>query len=183
MKKSFLYYLGNLCIIVSLLGFAFIFYPVVKAYLSPGSFAQVSADEYSLWIPRIRAAGKIIPNVNPWNEKEYKAALKHGIAQAKGTSVPGQKGTIYLFAHSSGLPWELTRYNTIFLRLGELQKGDPIYITWKGKKYTYKVREKKEIWPSDLQYIKSNKDQLIIQTCTPIGTDLKRLLVFANQVE
>jgi LPXTG-site transpeptidase (sortase) family protein len=176
------YYLGNLLVLLSLVIFAYIFYPVLQSYLVPGSYAQVASDTYSLWIPKIRAAGKVIPNVDPWDEEAYRKALKQGIAQAKGTSVPGQHGTVYLFAHSSGPPWEQTRYNTIFLRLGELQRGDFVYVTWRGEKYTYKVQNKKVVSATDITYLQEKKDQLIIQTCTPIGTDWKRLLVFADPV-
>lgn len=174
------YYIGNVLILLSLFGFGFIFYPVALSYLAPQSFAQVANDQYSLWIPKIRAAGKVIPNVDPWDETAYRKALKQGIAQAKGTAAPGQNGTVYLFAHSSGPPWEQTRYNTIFLRLGELQKGDLLYLTWHGKQYVYKVREKKVVSPTDVTYLQQKKNQLIVQTCTPIGTDWQRLLVFAD---
>lgn len=181
-NKSPGYYLGNFFILLSLALFVFIFYPVLQSYLTPGSYAQVASDTYSLWIPKIRAAGKVIPNVDPWNEAEYRAALKKGIAQAKGTATPGHAGTVYLFAHSSGPPWEQTRYNTIFLRLGELDKGDKVYLTWGGKMYTYVVDTKKVVPPSEVSYLHTKKNQLIIQTCTPIGTDWQRLLVFAYPV-
>lgn len=132
-------------------------------------------------IPKINAQAPIIENVDPWNESEYNQALKKGVAQAKGTVKPGEKGTIFLFAHSSGLPWELTRYNTIFLRLNELQANDTITITKNEKEYTYKVTDKKEVWPNEVNYLmQTEKDQLILQTCTPVGTSLKRLLIFAT---
>lgn len=180
--KSATYYLGNILIILSLIGIAYIFYPVISVYISPPPVTALDpyTRQFILSIPKIHATGEIIKNVDPSNKNEYMAALKKGIAHAKGTSLPGEKGTIYLFAHSSALPWELTRYNTIFLRLNELKKGDEITIFYEGQNYVYSVTGKKEVWPSDTKYLQNLKrNQLILQTCTPVGTDLKRLLVFA----
>ncbi len=110
-------------------------------------------------------------------------ALKKGVAQAKGTSLPGEKGTSFLFAHSSGNPLEMNQYNTVFFRLSELVKGDDVIIFRDGVRTRYIVREKKVILPSETEYLRKNdKNQLILQTCTPVGTNLKRLLVFADPV-
>lgn len=184
MKKPRSYYLGNILLLASLVGFLSLGYPVVSAYIFPGSEPSKSEESYTLWIPKIKAKGVIIPKVDPWNKEEYSKALKKGIAEAKGFASVGEKGSVFLFAHSSGPPWELTRYNTVFLRLGELDKGDEIIIWKNGKKYLYKVTGKKEVYPSEVSEISKLKgDQLIIQTCTPLGTDWKRLLVFAEEIK
>lgn len=181
-SKKKLSYLGNIFILLSLLGFAYIFYPIVFIYLFPPQIKsqEIIGNGFTISIPKIHAYADVIPNVNPWNKTEYLAALRHGIAHAKGTSLPGEKGMTYLFAHSSGAPWEMNKYNTIFFRLGELKKGDIITIDYQKKRYKYTVTEKKEIWPNETKYLKDTKiNQLILQTCTPIGTSLKRLLIFA----
>jgi LPXTG-site transpeptidase (sortase) family protein len=50
-----------------------------------------------------------------------------------------------------------------------------------GKNYNYVVYDKKVVEPWQVSYItESKKTQLIVQTCTPIGTSLYRLLVFAD---
>jgi len=181
MKKTVFYYLGNTLIIASLLGFIYIGWPVLFVYLFPASPPSPTLQDFSLWIPRIHAGGKIIPNVDPFNESVYRAALKNGIALGKGFALPGESGVTYLFAHSSGLPWEITHYNTVFLRLGELEKNDEIAIWYKGKKYNYLVTSKKVVNPNDVRAVTEEKrNQLIIQTCTPIGTDWQRLLIYAT---
>lgn len=182
--SRFFYHLGNSLIILSLLGLSYILYPIARIYLFPPTIKTLQAQKgIFLTIPKIHAQAPIIENVDPWNQSEYLQSLKKGIAHAKGTALPGEKGTIFLFAHSSGSPWEITWYNTIFLRLNELQKGDSIEINKNGKKYLYKVREKKEVWPTEVNYLlQTKKDQLILQTCAPIGTDLKRLLIFSDPV-
>jgi LPXTG-site transpeptidase (sortase) family protein len=165
---------------VCLLGY--IYFPIVRTYFFPTPSpvqAAIESDEYWLEIPKINAAAPVINNVNPWDEAQYKEALKDGIAHAKGSALPG-KGKTYLFAHSSDYPWNITRYNTAFFKLHELQTGDEIVIKNGKKELVYIVSDKKEIWPTEVEYIKNQTADLILQTCTPIGTDLKRLLIFAN---
>ncbi len=163
----------------------YIYTPIIRIYFftppTPLQNVAVAQDSESYWIeiPKIKAAAPIVKNVDPWNESEYKDSLRHGIAHAKGTALPGQKGT-YLFAHSSDYPWNITQYNTAFFKLHQLQIKDEITITNGDKKYTYKVIEIKEVWPSEVQYLKKPNADLILQTCTPVGTDLRRLLVFAE---
>lgn len=181
-KKSFRYYLGNFLIFSSLILLLTIYLPILKLYI-PISQTRAEDSNFSIQIPKINANSPIIDNVDPWNEAKYKQALTHGVALAKGFSEPGQAGTVYIFAHSSGSPWELTKYNTVFFRLGELKPSDQIIIKKNGKGYRYSVREIKEVWPNEVTSITGeNKNQLILQTCTPIGTSLKRLLVFADPV-
>lgn len=175
------YYVGNLFMVLSIIGLMYIYFPIIQLYFFPPPPPHVSyTTDFVITIPKINAVAKIIPNVDPWNENEYGSKLDQGVAHARGSSLPGESGTMYLFAHSSQPPWKITRENVSFLRLGELNNSDEIDIFKEGKKYTYHVVDKKEVWPSDTQYLRNlQKDQLILQTCTPIGTALKRLLIFA----
>lgn len=181
-NNNFLLWLGDLFIVASLLGLTFTFYPLLSAYFFPSDPGHaVAAKGIFITIPKIHAYSPIIENVDPFNELEYKQALQRGVAHAKNTKLPGENGMTFLFAHSSGAPWEQTRFNTVFLRLGELEKDDTIIIVRDGKKFEYRVFDKKEVWPNEVSFLEdTSKNQLILQTCTPIGTSLKRLLVFAT---
>lgn len=138
--------------------------------------------EFSVEIPSQKIFSKVIENVNPFNKTEYLEKLKDGVAHAKGSTLPGEKGTVYLFAHSSDVPWRATRYNTAFLKLDFVKKGDSIIVRRNGKTYIYKVVNKKIVWPSEVKYLtESQGDILILQTCYPIGTSFQRLLVFAEK--
>jgi len=172
--------IANFLIFSSLVTLIFIYVPILKAYFPHNTNVPTEAS-FSISIPKIGAQAPIIPNVDPFNELEYRQALTKGVAQAKDTALPDQNGTMFLFAHSSDAPWRLSQYNTVFLRLGELKKGDQIIIRKDGNTYIYEVTETKTVWPNEVQYLtKSGQKQLIIQTCTPLGTSLKRLLVFAK---
>lgn len=167
--------LGNILILASFLFLSFIYYPFIGLYFSP-AVTPVNNQDYSITIPKINAFAPIIPNVNPWQKEEYLKALSQGVAQAQGNPY-------FLFAHSSDMPWRVTSYNTPFLRLGELREGDLIFINQDNTKRQYKVIGKKEVWPNQVEYFKEgNENKLVLMTCTPVGTSLKRLLIFAQPI-
>lgn len=188
-KKRVTDYIGNLMILLALGGLLFIYFPFIKIYIFPPKIQHtISGKGYYIQIPKINAQSPVILNVDPWNEKEYRQKLKMGVAHAISTSPPGEKGISYLFAHSSDDPWSIGRYNTIFFRLGELNINDEIFIFKDGKKNIYKVKDKKIVWPNEVEYLTKidsqnikGQYQLILQTCYPIGTAFKRLLIFAER--
>ena len=175
---------GNILIISSIILFVFVYYPILSIYLIPQKKVTVkTTKEFTITIPSINAQAHIISNVNPWDQNEYKAALENGVAHAKGSYFPNQKGTVFLFAHSSDTPWHMTRTNTPFIKLPQVKNGEKIFLSKDGKLYSYKVVKKVIVNPSDVSFLKDlSKDQLLLQTCTPPGTALKRLIVFAEKI-
>ena len=168
----------------SLLLLLFIYYPLLLLYLFPQKpDMNILRSDFYIEIPKINVISKVVENVDPFNETVYRKELEKGVAQARGTALPDENGTMYLFAHSSDLPWRITKYNVTFFRLSELKKGDIITVGRRGKIYKYQVVDEKTVWPSDLSFLLNTKDkQLILQTCVPIGTSLQRLLVFAKPI-
>lgn len=160
--------LGNLLIISSGALLVFTYLPLLQFFLPSSRMSLPSDNGFYISIPKISAMAPIVAGVDPWNESVYRRALQKGVAQAKSSSLPGEGGTVYLFAHSSLPPWEMTRINTAFLRLGELNPGDKIAIYMYGREYDYIVRDKKELWPNEIRYLSANSgNQLILQTCIP----------------
>lgn len=178
---------GNMLIILSVVGFLTMFYPLIReelAYrLGKHQVLASSFEEFGIRIPAIGVSGRVIKDVDPFNESEYRESLQYGIAHASTGAAPDEEGTVYLFAHSSDAPWRLARYNTAFFRLRKMGVGDEVIVDYEGSEYVYRVTELVEVWPNEVEYLTdTEKDQLILQTCTPIGTDLKRLLVLAEPV-
>jgi len=140
--------------------------------------------EFSIVVPKIGANAQIIDNVDTADEAAYSAALKKGVAHALGTAYPGEGGHIFLFAHSTDYWWNVSTYNAVFYLLGKLEKGDEINLYYKGQRYVYHVIDKTVVDPSQVEYItrKTNTEFLTLQTCWPLGTTFKRLLVFATRV-
>lgn len=173
---------SNSLIVLALLLVFYIYLPFLKLYLPTTETHKNIDKSYSIYIPKINAQAPIIESVDPWNKSNYEESLKKGIAEAKDFELDNKNNKpVFLFAHSSLPFWEMTRVNSAFLRLHELKVGDQILIYKDNKEFKYEVTEKKEVWPSEVNLInEANSEQLILQTCTPIGTDLKRLLVFAT---
>lgn len=140
--------------------------------------------QFSIVIPKISANSRVIKNVDAANYDEYIAALKTGVAHARGTALPGDKGHMYLFAHSTDNFFNVGAYNAVFYLLYKLEQNDDIYIFYNGKKFAYRVTETRIINPDELEYLTRNSSEpfLTLQTCWPPGTTLKRLLVFAQPV-
>ena len=105
------------------------------------------------------------------------------MAHAKGTAYPGQKGNVYLFAHSTDAFYNVGRYNAVFYLIGKLENGDEIDIYYKDQKIVYEVYEKKVVGADDIKYLGNlgDRNTLTLQTCYPPGTTLKRLVVVASQ--
>lgn len=157
------------------------FASLLKSEVAPLGIKPID-PAFDVIIPKIGANARVVPDVDPGKEEEYLEALKHGVAHAKGTVYPGEIGTTFLFAHSVGNFWEVSRWNAVFYLLRELQPGDEVDVFYKDKRYIYTVYDQKIVEPTDVGYlnIQSNFPQLTLQTCWPPGTTLKRLLVFAR---
>lgn len=141
-------------------------------------------SDFSIYIPKINAKASVIANIDPNNYDQYMAALKEGVAHTKGTNFPGEGKLIYLFSHSTNSPWYASRYGAVFYLLSKLETGDKITLFFADKKYEYWVDKTVIVKPSDISWLTDNGqgEQLILQTCTPAGTSLSRLLVIAKPV-
>jgi len=159
----------------------------------PSSFNNVEAKEdqivpvsteFGIVIEKINANAKIIPNVDAGNEKQYVNALTEGVAEALGSTPPGQPGNLYLFSHSVDAPWNIIRFNAIFYLLRELEAGDRVIVFYQNKRYDYIVYDKAIVSPQDVSFLtnKYKEPVLTLQTCDPPGTLLNRLIVRAKLV-
>lgn len=139
--------------------------------------------EFSVIVPKLGINSHVTANVNAADKKEYTAALKKGAAQVRGTYLPGENGTIFIFAHSTDNVWNIARFNAIFYLLKDLEKSDQVLLVYRNTVYPYVVTDKKIVDPSDIEYLTPHKgtEELILQTCWPPGTTDKRLLIFAKQ--
>ncbi len=139
---------------------------------------------FSIVIPKISANARVVRNVDAANYDEYIEALKVGVAHARGTALPGDRGHIYLFAHSTDSFFNVGAYNAVFYLLYKLQPGDDIFLFYQGKKFAYRVSETRTVDPDEVDYLTRDSSEpfLTLQTCWPPGTTLKRLLVFAAPV-
>ena len=145
---------------------------------------NTKVDEFSLSIPAIGASAQVVEDINPFSEKEYLDALKLGVAHAKGTGKPGEGKRIYLFAHSTNSPTYFSEYNAVFYQLRLLSEGDKIFVRYNGDTLVYNVTKKVVVSSSDTHWLTEtiNEEELVLQTCDPPGTSLRRLLIVAKPV-
>ena len=162
----------------------------VNYSLSPdfsGTYDRVlfpSNTDFSIAIPKIAAVAPIVANVDSQNKYVYLKALKQGVAQAKGTAFPGDKGNVYLFAHSTDAFYNVNTYNAVFYLIGKLSKGDEIFIFYKNRRFKYVVDQVRVVNPDEINYLAGDPDKntLTLQTCYPPGTTFRRLIVIADEV-
>ena len=166
--------------------------PVTHGQNSPG-FADILAGSkdqiltpidplFSILIPKLGIDEQVVPNVNPNNPREYLPVLQHAVAHAKGSVLPGDPGTVYLFAHSAENWWDIEHYNAIFYTLSNLSLGDEIDVFYENRRYTYVVTQQIISDPQDVTLLTSahsGSQRLVLQTCWPPGTSWKRLYVIA----
>lgn len=146
-----------------------------------------ASTDFGIVIPKIGANSNVVANVDAGDEKAYQDALQIGVAHARGTAFPGAKEgnrKTYLFAHSTDNWWNINRYNAVFFLLKELNPGDEIDIFYNGRRFVYKAVEIKIVESDDIGYLvePSDEEVLVLQTCWPPGTTLKRLLVIAKPI-
>ena len=148
------------------------------------AYEQGVNSYFSVVIPKIDASSNVIANVDAGNEEEYLAALKEGVAHAKGTYFPGQERNIYLFAHSTDSPINISHYNAVFYLLRKLEAGDKVIVYFADDKYVFEVEDKAIVEAEDTSWLTRDYggERLILQTCDPPGTTWKRLVVIAKPV-
>ena len=115
-----------------------------------------------------------------------RAALENGVAHLPGTSFPwsgGAQRNVYLAAHRLG--YEGTGSRLIFYRLNRLTEGDEVVLEDRdGRKYRYRVTESFVVDPGE-DWVTGQvvgRDMVTLQTCTPIPTYDKRLIVRADRI-
>lgn len=141
---------------------------------------QPVVSEFKLLIPKLGINVNVIPEVDGASNNVYIEALKSGVAHYKGTAMPASGSNVLIFGHSSGL-YGYGPYQTIFAKLNNLTAGDKIQIIYNGKTYEYAVSSKKVVAATDVSVADpTEREQLTLMTCWPIGSNKQRLVVFAK---
>ncbi|MDD3480841.1 MAG: class E sortase [Patescibacteria group bacterium] len=117
------------------------------------------------------------------DEATIQKYLTQGVVHYHGTANPGQVGNTFITGHSSNFWWIKGNYNYVFVNLDKLVKGDQAIIYYGGNKYVYEVTGKVVVAPTDVSVLgATDTPTLSLMTCTPPGTNWKRLVVKFKQV-
>ncbi len=172
----------------------------IESFISPGSTVNTSdtiivdptstadiGQDPRLIIPKLNIDVPVLYNITTVDEKVIQAGLEKGAVHYNlpgANSVPGQAGNMAILGHSSNDVFDPGNYKFAFLLLDRLQSGDLFYMNYQGKRFVYKVSDKKIIKPTDWQVLQqgNGKPTAILVTCTPAGTAINRLLIYADQI-
>lgn len=157
--------------------------PQLNSEITPPGF-RVIIPSINSNVPVIDVAeDKLIERNWSGLEQEIQDALRSGVVHYPGTPLPGQSGNIVITGHSSYYPWDPGRFKDVFALLHNLVEGDEIIIFNKQEKFTYKISQIEKVFPYEVNVLNDfQDDRLTLITCTPIGTNLKRLIVTAKPV-
>jgi LPXTG-site transpeptidase (sortase) family protein len=137
--------------------------------------------ESRLIVPKIGVDAPII-FAETTIEKDIQEALREGVVHYFKTAKPGEDGNIFISGHSSNYWWEKGNYNYVFSLLDRMDVGDTATIYYKGHIYEYTVYEKFIVNPTEVSVLaQTQKPILTLMTCTPPGTDFRRLIVRLDQ--
>lgn len=135
-----------------------------------------------LIIPKISVNAPIIEEPS-YVESKIQKALENGVVHYGATPMPGQAGNSVIVGHSANDAWEPGNYKFVFVLLDKLVVGDKFAINYNAKRYVYEVTQVYIVLPSDVSVLAPTPDPtLTIITCTPAGTNLKRLIIKAKQI-
>jgi sortase A len=113
-------------------------------------------------------------------------ALTNGVRHVPGTSLPwsdAPQRNVYIEGHRLG--WPGTGSHHVFYSLNTLEEGDEVRLKDRdGRTYRYRVSEKLRVNPDDVWVMGQvrGRDMVTLQTCTPIPTFDKRLIVRADRI-
>jgi len=135
-----------------------------------------------LVIPKINVDAPII-FMDTSNNQDILETIKNGVAHYAGTAMPGRIGNMFITGHSSYYWWNGGKYNQVFALLNHLSVNDLVYVYHNGGMYIYRVKDSIIVNPNQTDVLNPTTiPTLSIMTCTPIGTNLKRLIVRADLI-
>ena len=101
-------------------------------------------------------------------------ALKQGPGHYPTTPLPGQPGNAAIAGHR-------TTYGAPFYRTDELEAGDLIQVTTRQGEFTYKVRDRKIVRPTQNDVLNPSEENLLtLTTCHPRFSAAQRLIIVAE---
>lgn len=134
-------------------------------------------------IPKIAVDAPVVYGQTVIDEKAFQRALRDGVVHYPATATPGELGNVVIFGHSSGQWWAPGNYKFVFSLLDKLVPKDQITLDYRGIRYVYEVTGTRIVVPEDVSVLKPSDDhRLTLITCTPVGSNKKRLIIDAKQI-
>lgn len=161
-----------------------------KEQFSPSQFlggaishTYPTVGEGRLVIPSIELDAPILWNVPVADSLN---GLQQGVVQVSESYLPGEVGRTFIVGHSSGYWWMNNPWTKVFSLLDQTTENDLVYLKYNGTLYVYRITEREVVSPYDVRVLQDDtleRNQLALMTCTPVGTNLNRLVVYAEPVD
>ncbi len=145
--------------------------PARRASLQDGSSGE---GTMTLSVPKLGLEDIAVPTADSQVELD-----REGIIHLDDTGVPWKEGSnTFIVGHALGFLF--TRVPYVFYELDQLKPGDEIIVKDQEENvYTFKVYDRVTVKPEDfwVTYPVPNKTTISLQSCTPIPTFEKRLVI------
>lgn len=140
--------------------------------------------EPKIIIPKINVEIPVVYDEPSVNEDAVQNALERGVVHYANTSAPGEQGNSVIVGHSSNNIFNQGAYKFAFVLLNRMESGDTFMLHKDGKRYTYRVFDKKIVKPTEVGVLNatSKPATATLITCDPPGTSINRLVVVGEQI-
>ncbi len=151
--------------------------------IDPNASVSIGADT-KIIIPKINVEIPVVYDEPSIDEKAVQQALERGVVHYATSPAPGELGNAVIVGHSSNNILNHGRYKFAFVLLSRLEAGDTFMLTKNGKRYVYRVYEKRLVKPEDVSVLGSVDKPATVSliTCDPPGTSINRLVVTGEQI-
>jgi len=136
-----------------------------------------------LSIPKLSLVTPIITSATTDTEAIHDL-LDSGVVLYPGSVPFGQNGQTVILGHSAPTGWPKIKYDWVFSRLNELQKGDMVAVTYNNITRYYSVVTTRVVTPQDgVPEPTVSGNSLALVSCWPPGKDLKRIIIETTILE
>lgn len=151
--------------------------------IDPSATTVASADP-KIIIPKINVEVPVVYDTPSVEEKVIQKALEGGVVHYAASPKPGELGNAVIVGHSSNNILNKGKYKFAFVLLNRMEIGDTFYLNKDGKRYVYKIFDKKVVSPTDFSVLEATQKpaSVTLITCDPPGTSINRLIVVGEQI-
>lgn len=141
-----------------------------------GSYKFIATQD-RIEIPKLNVIGNV---VYANTSAEAERLVDNNIVHLPQSAMPGSIGNAVYTAHSSNTVWNY--YSNIFSTINKLESGDKILL-YKGIDFFVYEVYNKEVISNKFEDIRGTSNEgLVLTTCWPIGTNNKRLVIYAERL-
>ncbi|MDB5185831.1 MAG: hypothetical protein JWL85_354 [Candidatus Saccharibacteria bacterium] len=193
--QSLLFGLGMGALVLFVLLFSFFNERFIAPFITPSksvSNTPIIIDpnttavgtEAKIIIPKINVEIPVVYDEPSIEESAVQTALERGVLHYATTPNPGEIGNGVIFGHSSNNILNRGKYKFAFVLLKQLENGDTFIIQKDGKRFVYRIYEKRIVAPSEVGVLghAGKQASMTLITCDPPGTTINRLVVIGEQI-